>query len=216
MVDYASLIRPTSGAYSAASRCGSAFSTRAAQNLNSGILPNGSSAGLVSRFAAASTIGERDEHDAVRHRVVLPRVQFDRAAPRRDAHHVAGLDAELGDGAARQRRRSAPGSSASSTRRAARHRAGVPMLELAAGGEDERIFVRPASRPAAAASPRRACRSRPAAGSPCRTRRRGRACPAHRTDRSPRSSRSTRSQEMLSSDGISDAISVIDLARTCL
>src|SRR6185312_1413415 len=41
-------------AYSAACICGSAFSTRAAQNLNSGILPNGSSAGLVSLFAAAS------------------------------------------------------------------------------------------------------------------------------------------------------------------
>jgi len=39
--------------YSAASRI-SARSALAAQNLNSGILPNGSSAGLVSRFAAAS------------------------------------------------------------------------------------------------------------------------------------------------------------------
>lgn len=41
--------------YSAASRCGSIFSTLAAQNLNSGILPKGSSFGLVRRFAAAST-----------------------------------------------------------------------------------------------------------------------------------------------------------------
>ena len=40
--------------YSAACRA-SMRSTRAAQYLNSGILPNGSSAGLVSRFAAAST-----------------------------------------------------------------------------------------------------------------------------------------------------------------
>src|SRR6266702_367804 len=39
--------------YSAAVRS-SAFSARTAQNLNSGILPNGSSAGLVKRFAAAS------------------------------------------------------------------------------------------------------------------------------------------------------------------
>ena len=39
--------------YSAAVRS-STFSARTAQNLNSGILPNGSSAGLVSRFAAAS------------------------------------------------------------------------------------------------------------------------------------------------------------------
>ena len=39
--------------YSAALR-NSAFSTRTAQNLNSGILPNGSSAGLVRRLAAAS------------------------------------------------------------------------------------------------------------------------------------------------------------------
>ncbi len=40
--------------YSAASVTFSG-STRAAQNLNSGILPNGSSTGLVSRLAAAST-----------------------------------------------------------------------------------------------------------------------------------------------------------------
>ena len=40
-------------AYSAAD-CSSTFSARTAQNLNSGILPNGSSAGLVSRLAAAS------------------------------------------------------------------------------------------------------------------------------------------------------------------
>jgi hypothetical protein len=39
--------------YSAASRI-SARSALAAQNLNSGILPNGSSAGLVNKFAAAS------------------------------------------------------------------------------------------------------------------------------------------------------------------
>ncbi len=37
-----------------AADCSSAFSARTAQNLNSGILPNGSSAGLVRRFAAAS------------------------------------------------------------------------------------------------------------------------------------------------------------------
>ena len=42
--------------YSAATlAAGSTASTRAAQYLNSGILPNGSSAGLVSRLAAAST-----------------------------------------------------------------------------------------------------------------------------------------------------------------
>jgi hypothetical protein len=39
--------------YSAAVRI-SARSARTAQNLNSGIFPNGSSAGLVNRFAAAS------------------------------------------------------------------------------------------------------------------------------------------------------------------
>src|SRR5690349_15025640 len=44
------------GVYSAATRVtGSAASTLAAQNLNSGILPNGASFGLVRRFAAAST-----------------------------------------------------------------------------------------------------------------------------------------------------------------
>src|SRR5262249_58026463 len=41
--------------YSAASLTGSIRSTLAAQNLNSGILPNGSRLGLVSRLAAAST-----------------------------------------------------------------------------------------------------------------------------------------------------------------
>src|SRR5712675_1119167 len=41
--------------YSAASLTTSARATFAAQNLNSGIFPNGSSAGLVSRLAAAST-----------------------------------------------------------------------------------------------------------------------------------------------------------------
>lgn len=42
--------------HSAATRvAGSTASTLAAQNLNSGIFPNGSSFGLVSRFAAAST-----------------------------------------------------------------------------------------------------------------------------------------------------------------
>src|SRR6266852_597168 len=41
--------------YSAASFTAPTRSTRAAQNLNSGIFPNGSSAGLVNRLAAAST-----------------------------------------------------------------------------------------------------------------------------------------------------------------
>jgi len=40
--------------YFAASRCGPTASTLAAQNLNSGILPKGSRAGLVSLLAAAS------------------------------------------------------------------------------------------------------------------------------------------------------------------
>ena len=69
-------------AYSAAI-CGisSARSNLAAQNLNSGIFPNGSSAGLVSRLAGRLHIGERDEDDAVRHRLVLPRGQHHSAAP---------------------------------------------------------------------------------------------------------------------------------------
>ena len=41
--------------YSAAVLIGVAGVTRTAQNLNSGILPKGSSAGFVSRLAAAST-----------------------------------------------------------------------------------------------------------------------------------------------------------------
>jgi transposase len=47
-------LRAETRAYSAAWRA-SARSTRAAQYLNSGIFPNGSSAGLVRRLAAAST-----------------------------------------------------------------------------------------------------------------------------------------------------------------
>src|SRR5262249_18788038 len=48
--------RKAQEAYSATIRAASASgATLAAQYLNSGILPNGSSAGLVSRFAAAST-----------------------------------------------------------------------------------------------------------------------------------------------------------------
>ena len=51
-----------------------------------------------------------------------------------------GADAELGDGAARHRgdRRRLE---RVEHRGAARHGAGVPMFELAAGGEDERIFL---------------------------------------------------------------------------
>ncbi len=101
--------------YSAATRvAGSTASTLAAQNLNSGILPNGSSFGLVSRFAAASTKANGMNTTPSGMRVVLARVQFDRAAARGDADHVARLDAELGDGAARHRA-TALGSSASST-----------------------------------------------------------------------------------------------------
>src|SRR5207249_2427663 len=45
--------------------------------------------------------GEWYEHDAVGNGIVLPDGELDRAAPRRDPHHVARLDAEPRDGAAR-------------------------------------------------------------------------------------------------------------------
>ncbi len=84
-------------------------------------------------------ISERDEHHAIRHRVVLAREQLDRAAARRHAHRIARLNAELLDRAARKlsdRRRLQRVEHSGSTR----HRAGVPMLELAAGRKDERIL----------------------------------------------------------------------------
>src|SRR5258708_14623283 len=84
-------------------------------------------------------IGEGNEHDAVGHPIVLARGEFDRAAARRDTYEVARLDAELCDLMARKgcdgswfqrvERGRAPG-----------HRAGMPMLELPAGGEHEREF----------------------------------------------------------------------------
>src|ERR1700756_3152035 len=46
---------------------------------------------------------ERDEHDAVRHRVVLAGGELYRAAAGGDAHHVARRDAEPGKSAARDR-----------------------------------------------------------------------------------------------------------------
>ena len=50
----AALIRPMPGVHPGTGRARYAGSTRAAQYLNPGILPNGSSRGSVSRFAAAS------------------------------------------------------------------------------------------------------------------------------------------------------------------
>src|SRR5439155_26699220 len=73
------------------------------------------------------------------HAVVLASGELDHAATRGNADHVAGRDAELcdrgtrhvGDGARLER---------VERRRAPRHGASVPMLELAAGGEYERIL----------------------------------------------------------------------------
>src|SRR5262245_6634096 len=84
--------------------------------------------------------GKRNEYSAVRDAIVLTRIEFDFAAARGDTHHVARLDSELGKGAARER---------SNRRRfqcikdggTARHRAGVPMLELTPRGQDEWILV---------------------------------------------------------------------------
>src|SRR5215469_11737449 len=45
---------------------------------------------------------ERDEYDAVGNGVVLTRDELDGAAPGRYPHHVAGLDPQLDDGAARE------------------------------------------------------------------------------------------------------------------
>ena len=87
--------------YSAATRRVSAGSTFAAQNLNSGILPNGSSAGLVRMFAAASTKAN-GMNTTPSGMAVLTRIEFDFAAARGHAHHVARLDSELGKGGARE------------------------------------------------------------------------------------------------------------------
>src|SRR6266536_5727547 len=84
-------------------------------------------------------ISERDEHDAVRDGVVLARVKLDRAAPRGDADAVARGNSELCDLAARKVRDWAR-LERIEHRGAARHRAGVPMLELPAGREHQRIL----------------------------------------------------------------------------
>ena len=84
-------------------------------------------------------IGERDEHHAVGDRVVLARRELDGAAAGRDPHEVAGRIPSRAIVAARQR-----GDRAGLERvehgGAPRHRAGVPMLELPAGGEHHREF----------------------------------------------------------------------------
>src|SRR5207245_7264285 len=77
-------------------------------------------------------IGERDEHDAVRDGVVLARVKLDRAAPGCHPDAVTRRNAELGDLAAREIG-DRPRLERIESRGAARHRAGVPMLELPAG-----------------------------------------------------------------------------------
>ena len=129
--------RPRSLSSAATCAPAPAGSTRAAQYLNSGIFPNGSSAGLVRRFAAASTNANgmnttpsgiasswRATSSMVPRRVVT-RTMSPGATPSccqliaRQRRHRAGLDLVEHGGA--------PG-----------HRAGVPMLELAAGGENER------------------------------------------------------------------------------
>ena len=71
-----------------------AGSTLAAQNLNSGILPNGSSAGLVSRFAAASAKQNGMNTMPCGTSRSLRSLQLDRAAPRDHAHELAGPDAQ--------------------------------------------------------------------------------------------------------------------------
>src|SRR5204862_6021046 len=85
-------------------------------------------------------IAERDEHHPRRDRAVAARLQFDRAAPRRDADARAGPDAEppqFGRREARDRLRLDLVQDAG----APRHRAGVPVFELAAGCQYHRIIV---------------------------------------------------------------------------
>ena len=117
------------------------LSTFTAQNLNSGILPMGSSASVVRRLAAASRKwkGMKTEPGGVR--VAEPRT-VSAISPRRELHAdpvarrrrprrsaVVGVDLDEGLGLERVERL-----------RAARHHAGVPVLEHAAGDEDERVL----------------------------------------------------------------------------
>ena len=141
---------PEGRIYSAATRvAGSIASTRAAQNLNSGIFAERIELRIGEQVGRRLGEGERDEHHAVGHGVVLAR-GFSSTVPRRVATRIMspGLMPSLRDGAARDvrhRRRL----DRIEHRRAPRHRAGVPMFELAAGGEHERIIVHPAPRRAA-------------------------------------------------------------------
>src|SRR5437764_8362919 len=74
---------------------------------------------------------ERDEHDALWDRVVLARVELDRAAPGRDPDALAGRDPELGDVGAREIG-DRPGLERVLHAGASRHRTGWPVRELAA------------------------------------------------------------------------------------
>src|SRR3984893_484261 len=109
----------------------------AAQNLNSGILPNGSSAGLVSRFAAAST--NANGMNTTPSGMASSWRTASSTAPRRPPHHVARRDAELGNRAARHIG-DRPGLQCIECSRAPGHRAGMPVLKLPAGCEHERIL----------------------------------------------------------------------------
>ena len=113
---------------------------RTAQYLNSGILPNGIERRVGQQVGRRLVVGEGHEHRAVRRAVVAPHVDRDLAAARR-ARVITSPGCRP---SARRSRRFieavAIGSSASSTRGAARHAAGVPVLELAAGDQHEGVL----------------------------------------------------------------------------
>ena len=118
----------------------SACSTFAAQNLNSGILPIGSSCGLVSRLAAASakqngmnTMPSATSRSARAFSTTSPRRVDTRMKPpggNAEPVHLARVEAGDRLGLERVEIGGAP-----------RHRAGVPVLEQAPGGQHHRVVL---------------------------------------------------------------------------
>ena len=113
---------------------------RTAQYLNSGILRERVERRVGQPVDRRLVVAERDEHRAARRAVVgardtaRPRRGATRSSRRRPARRPSRRGRADGSSA------TGSGSSASSARRAPRHAAGVPVLELAAGDQHHRVL----------------------------------------------------------------------------
>ena len=171
------------------------------RNMNSGILPKGSSAGLV-KVRRRFHKGKGNVDDAIGHAVILASGKLDGAAARGRPHHISAAMPSRAM-VPRERLRPAP----APAHRGGARRVMAPVCQCSSfgGREHERIFR-------VGAFVRRVMRAGtslpagPGWESRRRTPRRVRACPARRRigGRAFRSS----VHEMLSSAGIRDAISV--------